>query len=353
VAGNIVHIVGTGTIGEPLISMFADLKQDLGIDEVTFSKRTVSINDRPRVLSLIKYGAGLAAEKEKWAAFRELGMEPTYDFEEAIARASVVIDCTPDGSGISNKAKFYAPHSKEVKGFLAQGSEFGFGKPYAYGINDKAIQPSDKFLQIVSCNTHNIAAILKTLAFDDGSSHLDDGKFLCIRRASDVSDGKEFVPSPKVSKHEDPWGTHHARDAFHLFRTLGLDLNLFSSALKMNSQYMHCLWFDVVLDGSTTLENVMQRIQSNPRIAVTHKEMSSLVFSFGRDHGRFGRILNQTVAVLPSIHVRNRNEVIGFCFTPQDGNTLLSSIAATERILHPEAFHEHMKPLDSMLFKEI
>ena len=37
---NIVHIVGTGTIGEPLIGLFTDFKQHLGIDEVTFHKRT-------------------------------------------------------------------------------------------------------------------------------------------------------------------------------------------------------------------------------------------------------------------------------------------------------------------------
>jgi glyceraldehyde-3-phosphate dehydrogenase (NAD(P)) len=81
--------------------------------------------------------------------------------------------------------------------------------------------------------------------------------------------------------------------------------------------------------------------------------MASLVFSFGRDHGRFGRILNQTVIVLPSIHVRNGNEVLGFCFTPQDGNSLMSSIAATERFLYPAEYSEKLAPLDAMLFKEI
>ena len=30
-----VHIVGTGTIGEPLIGLFCDFKEELGIDETT------------------------------------------------------------------------------------------------------------------------------------------------------------------------------------------------------------------------------------------------------------------------------------------------------------------------------
>jgi hypothetical protein len=32
----IVHVVGTGTIGEPLIGLLASFRKELGIDEVTF-----------------------------------------------------------------------------------------------------------------------------------------------------------------------------------------------------------------------------------------------------------------------------------------------------------------------------
>jgi glyceraldehyde-3-phosphate dehydrogenase (NAD(P)) len=116
---------------------------------------------------------------------------------------------------------------------------------------------------------------------------------------------------------------------------------------------MHCIWFDITLDRDITKEEVTKRILANPKVAVTYKDMASLVFSFGRDHGRFGRILNQTVVVMPSLHVRNGREVLGFCFTPQDGNSLLSSVAATERIIYPQSHVQKMKPLESMLFKEI
>ena len=46
----------------------------------------------------------------------------------------MVIDCTPAGN--ENKEKYYEEITGP-KGFLAQGSEFGFGKPYARGINDE------------------------------------------------------------------------------------------------------------------------------------------------------------------------------------------------------------------------
>jgi glyceraldehyde-3-phosphate dehydrogenase (NAD(P)) len=351
--GNIVHVIGTGTIGEPLIGILADMRKTLGVDEITFAKRTPLLIDRSKVLNLNKRGAEFAAEHSKWSEFQKLGMEPTYDFEEAIARANVVIDCTPSGSGLSNKRQFYERYSKTVQGFLAQGSEFGFGKPYAYRINDEALNGQDQFIQVVSCNTHNIAAMVKTLAFEKGSNFLVNGKFLCIRRANDISDSDGMSPAPTVSKHDGPWGTHHARDAYHLFKTLGVSPNLFSSSLKVNSQYMHCIWFDLVTSSKISLDDVTERIMKNPMVATTYKDMASLVFSFGRDHGRFGRILNQAVVVLPTLHVRNENEVLGFCFTPQDGNSLFTSVAATVRLLHPKSHREIMNQLDSMLFKEI
>jgi len=48
----IVHVIGTGTIGEPLIGLLAGFRNDLGIDEVTFYKRTPLLTDRSKVLSL-------------------------------------------------------------------------------------------------------------------------------------------------------------------------------------------------------------------------------------------------------------------------------------------------------------
>ena len=352
--GNIVHVVGTGTIGEPLIGLLCDAKEDLGIDEVTFYKHSPVLIDRPKIKGLANRGANLAVSEEKVKEFQEIGTEPMYEAEDAIKRATVVIDCTPKGIGLMNKEKYYKKYKNKVKGFLAQGSEFGFGKMYAVGINDEAITPKDQFIHIVSCNTHNIAVILKTLAMENNENHLKEGRFLCMRRANDISQVKSFIPSPEVGKHKDEkMGTHHAVDVYHLYKTLGFDLNVFSSAIKLNTQYMHCIWYDVKIDKKITRDEAIQKFIDNPQVAVTYKTSSNLVFSFGRDHGHYGRILDQTVAVLPTIHVVNGNEVIGFCFTPQDGNSILSSISATERFLYPESYEEKLKCLGAFLLQEV
>src|SRR5690606_6656695 len=210
-------------------------------------------------------------------------------------------------------------------------------------------------LHIVSCNTHNISVLIKTLAMDpDGTNHLVDGRFLCIRRANDISQDEGFVASPTVDKHKDErFGTHHARDAHQLFATLGYDLDLYSSSLKLNTQYMHSIHFSLTLDQEMTLDEAKERLMSNPRVAVTYKRSANQVFSFGRDHGYYGRILSQTVVALDTLAVRNGNELVGFCFTPQDGNPLLSTVAAMLWYLDPDTVDTRIDILRRYILREV
>ena len=238
----------------------------------------------------------------------------------------------------------------------AQGSESDFGKKYAVGINDDALLPeSDQFIQIVSCNTHNISCITKTIALDGvGSENFVAGKYVCIRRANDMHQEGGYIPSPQVNVHlSDQYGSHHANDAAALFKTLEMDLNMFSSAMKVNSQYMHVLWFNLRVNESTSLNEVKDKLNANKYVALTAKDMTSTVFSFGRDHGHYGRILNQTVVVEQTLNVRNGNEINGFCFTPQDGNSLLSSLSATLWFLYPHSYKDKLNFLSNLFFDHI
>jgi glyceraldehyde-3-phosphate dehydrogenase (NAD(P)) len=348
---NIVHVVGTGTIGEPLIGLYTDFKEKWNIDEVTFHKRTPNVNDKATVEHLINRGAKLVVDEGAREEFARLGHRVSFTNEEAIERATVVVDCTPAGN--DNKQKLYE-RFKGPKGFLAQGSEFGFGKPYARGINDEVQNPDDRYVQVVSCNTHNISVLLKTLATVGDKMSLNGGRFVCMRRANDVSDTKSFIAAPEAGKHDDPeFGTHHARDAYHVFQTLGEKLNLFSSAIKLPTQYMHTLWFDLDLKHETTLEEAKAALRNCDRIAVTNKRAVNQIFSFGRDHGYYGRILSQTVIPTSTLTVPNPKKIVGFCYTPQDGNSLLSSVAATLRYLDASKLDENLNVLRPYMFREI
>jgi glyceraldehyde-3-phosphate dehydrogenase (NAD(P)) len=350
----IVHVVGTGTIGEPLIGLLCDYREQLGIDDITFHKNTPNRSAISKVQSLMHRGARLAVDESKFREFKSFNMDADFITEEAIKRATVVIDCTPKGIGQKNKEAYYHKFGNEVRGFLAQGSEHGFGKKYARGINDKALKPEDKFIQIVSCNTHNLSCITKTIALYGAEDNLVSGKFVCIRRANDISQPTGFIPAPQVERHlTNEYGSHHAEDAANLFLTLNINLNLFSSAMKINSQYMHVMWFNLKLKEPVKLSDIKDRLQSNPYVALTEKNMTSTVFSFGRDQGHYGRILNQSVVVDQTLTVHDDHEVTGFCFTPQDGNSILSSISATEWLLYPHSYEDKIRCLSELFFDHI
>ena len=350
----IIHVVGTGTIGEPLIGLLLHARQALAVDEITFYKHSPRVTDRAKIANLMRRGARLTVAPESLVEFEKLGMQPTYTTEEALEQATVVIDCTSEGLGNKHKRDSYT--HLPAAGYIAQGSEFGFGKMYAHGINDTALVPGeDRFLQVVSCNTHNLAAIVATLSlYDAPPDNLIEGRFVCLRRSTDISQTEDFLPAPEVTPHKDPqFGTHHARDAWHLFDTLGLDLNLFSSAIKLNTQYMHCLWFNLRVKQAVRHDDILAKLQANPYVALTQKTMASTIFSFGRDHGYFGRILNQTVVSVPTLAVHHGHEITGFCFTPQDGNSLLSSLSAAAWLLDPEDYERRLQVVKPYLFSEV
>jgi glyceraldehyde-3-phosphate dehydrogenase (NAD(P)) len=97
----------------------------------------------------------------------------------------------------------------------------------------------------------------------------------------------------------------------------------------------------------------MDKLEANSLVAMTQKDMTSTVFSFGRDHGHYGRILNETVVVEQTLNVRNEHEITGFCFTPQDGNSILSSISAAERFLFPHAYDDKIQCLSDLVYSDI
>ena len=338
----IVHVVGTGTIGEPLIGLLADHSKDFGLDEVTFHKRTPLKHERAKVESLVRRGAKLAVDGDSRADFEKLGHKPAFEAREAIERATVVIDCTPAGN--ENK-QVYGTVSGPI-GFIAQGSEFGFGKMYARGINDSALaHGQDRFLQVVSCNTHNLAVVVKTLAENhDGGFDLESARFVCMRRAA-AHQGEGLHPM-KVAARRRRFRHAPGRDAAHLFKTLVRSQYLLERHEGADA-YMH----DLVRSGAP----LVTRAGAIQRFMTTRASRSPT--HYGRRQRRwdngYGRILSQTVVSGPTVTTRGDHEVLGFCFTPKDGNAILSSVAATLWFIDPESYEERLQALRPYLFREV
>ena len=182
------------------------------------------------------------------------------------------------------------------------------------------------------------------------------GDFRCIRRANDVSQDSGFSPSVMCGKHDDDkFGTHHARDVNDLF-DFKVDLPVFSSALKTNTQYMHTVRFSITIDELIERQEIIRRLQDDDYVSITEKKSANKIFSFGRDHGFYGRIYTQAVVCLPSLYVRNFDDVTrvaGVSFTPQDGNSLASSISACLYGLYREDYKKYQKHMGNMFVNEV
>ncbi len=344
-----VLVIGTGTIGEPLIGLLAEHKDSLGLDNIIFFKRTPLSEERGKVEALLRKGAKIVSTSDVLKEFHQLGFNETSDVEQAYADSDVIIDCTPSGN--DNWDKVYSSLDQN-KRFMAQGSEHGFGPFFAWGINNEVLNKDSNRFLIASCNTHNIASIVKSFALDE-KRELLEGKFVCLRRANDVSQNDSFSPSPTITKHSNQeFGTHHARDVHELFTQEGKKLNLFSSAIKLPTQYMHTLWFSLAFKDVIKYEDVMKNLINSEFLMTTEKMSSNKVFSFGRDHGYHGRILSHGVVAEQSLHVKD-NTLTGYCFTPQDGNALLSSVAGTVQHYYKNDWQEKMEVFNRYIFKNI
>ena len=343
-----VLVVGTGTIGEPLIGLLAQHKEALGIDNIYFFKRTPLSDEKGKVESLIRKGSKLVSTSDALDEFEKLGFKGE-NVENSYENCQVIIDCTPSGN--DNWDNIYSKLDSK-KRFMAQGSEHGFGPFFAWGINNQQLNSNVNKYLIASCNTHNIASIVKSFALDSNRNLLD-GRFVCLRRANDVSQNDSFSPSPTITKHDNQeFGTHHARDVYELFKQEGIELNLFSSAIKLPTQYMHTLWFNLAFDDSLNLSDVKSDLKNSEYLMSTEKLSSNKVFSFGRDHGYHGRLLSHGIIAIDSLHVKENN-LTGYCFTPQDGNALLSSVAASVNYFYEDSWKEKMEIFNQYLFKQI
>ena len=93
-----VMVIGTGTIGEPLIGLLAEHKDALGLDNVVFFKRTPLSDEKGKVEALLRKGANIVSTSDALSDFKKLGFTDIEDVENAYEDVDVIIDCTPSGN---------------------------------------------------------------------------------------------------------------------------------------------------------------------------------------------------------------------------------------------------------------
>ena len=352
-----VEVVGPGTIGARVADALLRARELLGVDEVIVFKRRFDPQYMSDLWQLKSRGAKLALKKENFEEFARFGLEADYEEMEALSGCEVVVDCTTDGEA----GKFrggYEDACYQAKGFICQGSkkDRGFGRRlFVYGVNLDAVDfGRDRFIQLGSCNTHACAILTKAFLSRFPLADIDWIFFDINRRDSDLNQPKASVRSLEVCRFDDPvFGTHQAADVAEVFWTKGVDLRgrIVSATKKVAEPYFHCGTFKVDFSRRVSKGEVEEALrEEQPLIIRTTRGFDHYNFEACRrwcDHS-MGTFYN--LACVYDCEVfdggTGRATAIGRFFTPQDGNVVLSNIAAISGYIHGALRSEILEVLE-------
>jgi len=315
---NTVLVNGMGNIGTSLINLLLRYQSALAIDQIYAAKRSFHEWQRAELNLLEEKGVKIIALDNDDSSHPNRPV-----LEDILPLVDYIFEATANGVGMANLSKY--KKLSNLKGACAQGSEKGFGIPFMAGVNEEEIR-QEKFVQIVSCNTHGSAALLNAFTGSD-LQDLNEADMVVVRRSEDLGNHLRLVSANVVARHLDSTaGTHHSIDVIDLYKTRGIECQLTSSDITTPSQLMHAVRFHIELK-SPLKEDVNTILARQPFLATTKKFDSNVIFELGRRYGFGGRIYAHAIVLSENLLLTDHS-IKGWAFVPQEGNTLLSSLRA-------------------------
>ena len=308
-----ILVNGIGNIGTTLLNIILRYKNDLEINKIYAIKNQFNSWNKPEIEILQEKGIKICSNNENFT-----------DFEHIKDKINYVFDSMTNGFGIKNK--IWYNKLPNLVGASAQGSEKKFGISFMSNVNNSQLK-NQRFAHIVSCNTHSLASILKTFC-GKNLQNLQKADFVIVRRSEDLGNHSRLVSANVVSRHLDSnLGTHHSIDLIDLYQTINKKIEVSSSDITTPSQLMHSVRFNIILKNGINQDEIKELIKKNDFVSQTSKFDSNIVFELGRKYGFLGRLYSHSIIVKNNILI-NKNEIKGWAFVPQEGNTILSTIHA-------------------------
>lgn len=309
-----VLVNGMGNIGTTIANLILTYQKDLQINQLYVAKRSFNQWNKVERDFLVEQGAIICSHQQQNNLLTVAEILPSIHY---------IFEATANGVGMSNKPNY--EQLPNLKGTSAQGSEKGYGLPFMTGVNDAAIR-GQKFVNIVSCNTHGTAALLKTFCGNQ-LENLKQADVVVVRRSEDLGNHERLVTANVVARHLDEQaGTHHSVDVIDLYKTVGCPCALTSSDITTPSQLMHSVRFNIELKYE--LERPFQALITNQALmARTSKFDSNVIFELGRRYGFNGRIFSHAIIIDGNVLVEKKR-IKGWAFVPQEGNSILSTLHA-------------------------
>lgn len=310
-----VLVNGIGNIGSTLIQLLIKYKKELSINTI-YANKNVPKKWHQAELNLLQEQGVIITSPDANAGY--------INFNDVLSDVNYIFEAGSNGSGLRNKS-FYE-NLPNLKGVCAQGSEKGFGISFMSGVGDELIL-NQKFVHVVSCNTHGSASLLKTFS-GDNLSELIQADFVVVRRSEDIGNHERLVSASVVARHLDPnIGTHHAIDVTDMFAQQNISCKITSSDITTPSQLMHAVRFSIELKNPVSNLEIEEKISKNTFIATTKKFDSNVVFELGRRYGLNGRIFSHAIIVSENLLI-DKNTIKGWAFVPQEGNSIISTLHA-------------------------
>lgn len=380
-----VVIVGTGTVGYEVIRRLVLLTGSghhyfAPIANIFFHKETPREENIARIDKLghltshgvIPY---LCVNNDRIPAFKAIGMDPYCSSEEALSKATVIVDATP--AGAKNKERYDELAPKAT--CIFEGSEYKkkrqLGPIYIGGVNEIPIlemtREGTRSFVVGSCNAHAIARNIKIIASAFPGILLDQLSVeVTIARRSDDPNKAKTAASFSFTGIDAEYaeeGSYHAYNVIKAFESIGKTIALRGNVHKLADPFMHCLDWRVTIPGNHNEHCIMEAALRDPFVAITQEMQSNVVYWDSKEVENFDtppwfmgdRCYMHTILCVPTIratHCKEETIIEYGTFTPQDSNVIVSNIAMIAMALNPhefraEAFYEFMRPL--MTPKEI
>ena len=263
-----VLVNGIGNIGQTILGILCDYKLILKITEIYALKNTTISAWNKTEIDIIEQKGVIICSKSN-SDFKGI--------DSIIDQIDYIFDCNANSFGMKNKQWYTS--LKNLKGCSAQGSEKEFGISFMTGINNKVIK-NEKFVHIVSCNTHAISSLITTLS-NNNLSNFIEGDFVIVRRSEDLGNSQRLVGANVLSRHLDNTiGTHHAIDVKDLFQTKNTVLSIQSSDITTPSQLMHSVRFNLTFKNAPKQAEIEKFIENNSSVSITNKFDSIVPLGF-------------------------------------------------------------------------
>ncbi len=268
-----VGIAGYGVIGQRLADGVAaqeDMKL-VGVSDVapTLSVRALAERGMPYSLYAAMPGAREALEAE--------GIPVAGEFDDLLGSVDIMLDSTPGGIGVRNKALY---EERGLKAVFQGGESDEIADVFFHGYANYENGIGADFLKLTSCNTTGLIRAVDCL---DRVSGIEKVAITIVRRVADPGDTHRGLVDELLM---DPIPNHQAVDLMHIMPHVD------ATGLLVHAPVTHGHIITIVATpkAAMTLDEIKEAFDAHPRIRLVRIEdgfnSNTAMFQYGRMLGK-------------------------------------------------------------------